>query len=579
MTRKDKISENIRLNMARDPVQHSAFVELAKKEGLFDIKDLEQTLPKEECKPTSYARRRSKYGSDFSTELRQKDLLEDIPPEEFAECRYAITTESLNTTIKKGVVDLAAKFVNDLKGPAFPFRPFTEKGKQVWPDHCEIMDLERFKSEISQNPESLFQEFKLRSLGLIILYTEIRGLHDIAQCLDHNQTCFYNMLKEKSFSEQENLDNTLMTELLIRDKKIEVLNQQLIETNQVVADLMIRERHQSAQPSVNVGTPSTQYTERGTKIERSIKVDDPDQFFDEPENDKLDFDGWRLGIEARLRDNADWFPTADQQTNYIMRRLAGKASRETIPFLKPSNPERFKTAKGMLDHLEAQYGDPDRIKKAENEWEKLKMSDPESYGNKLNNISYLRFRNAFCRLAAELQKPRAIWKTAFERRISPTLQKALALQFLDDNIDFDTIANLAAKVNFTFASADAEIKANRESKKVLSAVANTDRSKSNHNANKRYVNKSTHSESVQLSNPSREQFSKALKEGLCLTCYKKGHKSIDCTENKSRRRNEEQRDERINNLYQKMFPSVESSMFLESNDAALNKVDCLDTKN
>ena len=270
------------------------------------------------------------------------------------------------------------------------------------------------------------------------------------------------MLKEKFLSEQENPDNTLMTELLIRDKKIEVLNQQLIETNQVVADLMIRERHQSAQPSVNVGTPSTQYTERGTKIERSIKVDDPDQFFDEPENDKLDFDGWRLGIEARLRDNADWFPTADQQTNYIMRRLAGKASRETIPFLKPSNPERFKTAKGMLDHLEAQYGDPDRIKKAENEWEKLKMSDPESYGNKLNNISYLRFRNAFCRLAAELQKPRAIWKTAFERRISPTLQKALALQFLDDNIDFDTIANLAAKVNFTFASADAEIKANRE---------------------------------------------------------------------------------------------------------------------
>ena len=85
--------------MARDSVQHSAFVELAKKEGLFDIKDLEQTLPKEECKPTSYARRRSKYGSDFSKELRQKDLLEDIPPEEFAECRYAITIESLNSTM------------------------------------------------------------------------------------------------------------------------------------------------------------------------------------------------------------------------------------------------------------------------------------------------------------------------------------------------------------------------------------------------------------------------------------------------------------------------------------------------
>ncbi|RKF81804.1 hypothetical protein GcC1_021023b [Golovinomyces cichoracearum] len=90
-----------------------------------------------------------------------------------------------------------------------------------------------------------------------------------------------------------------------------------------------------------------------------------------------------------------------------MRRLASKASKETIPFLKNSNPERFKSAKSMLDHLEAQYGDPDRIKKAENEWDKLRMMDPESYGNKCNDISYIKFRNAFCRLGVELQKPRS----------------------------------------------------------------------------------------------------------------------------------------------------------------------------
>ncbi|RKF58572.1 hypothetical protein GcM3_181023, partial [Golovinomyces cichoracearum] len=220
------------------------------------------------------------------------------------------------------------------------------------------------------------------------------------------------------------------------------------------------------------GTPSTKYTERGSKIERLTKVDDPDQFFDETEKDKLDFDGWRLGVEAQLRDNADWFPTLDQKINYIMHRLAGKASKETIPFLKSSNPERFKSAKSMLDHLEAQFGDPDRIRKAENEWDKLQMKDPESYGNKYNDISYIRFRNAFFRLSAELQKPRTEWQSAFERRISPTLQKALALQFQDDSIDFDTISNLTAKVNFTFTSADAELQAKRDEKKTFKNAAN-----------------------------------------------------------------------------------------------------------
>ncbi|RKF74344.1 hypothetical protein GcC1_085019, partial [Golovinomyces cichoracearum] len=172
-------------------------------------------------------------------------------------------------------------------------------------------------------------------------------------------------------------DQSLVAKLIIQEKKIQELNQQLSETNQVVADLMIRGRSQSAPLPEYTGTPSTQYTERGSKIERSIKVDGSDQYFDEIERDKLDFDGWRLGVEARMRDNADWFPTPDQQINYIMRRLAGKASKETIPFLKNSKPERFKSAKSMLDHLEAQYDDRDRIRKAENEWDKLRMTDPE----------------------------------------------------------------------------------------------------------------------------------------------------------------------------------------------------------
>lgn len=69
--------------------------------------------------------------------------------------------------------------------------------------------------------------------------------------------------------------------------------------------------------------------------------------------DTLEFDAWRPGVEAQLRENADWFTTNDQQINYIMRCLAGKASSDTTPLLKQTNPERPRNVKEMLDHIES----------------------------------------------------------------------------------------------------------------------------------------------------------------------------------------------------------------------------------
>ena len=89
-----------------------------------------------------------------------------------------------------------------------------------------------------------------------------------------------------------------------------------------------------------------------------------------------------------------------------MRRLAGNVSKDTIPFLKSTNPDRFKDVKEMLDHLEANYGDPDRKSKAEIEWDNLRMGFPETYGSKGDKIYYVRFRNCFTRLAVELNQPR-----------------------------------------------------------------------------------------------------------------------------------------------------------------------------
>ncbi|RKF63249.1 hypothetical protein GcM3_140017 [Golovinomyces cichoracearum] len=149
--------------------------------------------------------------------------------------------------------------------------------------------------------------------------------------------------------------------------------------------------------------------------------------------------------------------------------------------------------------------------------------------------------------------------------------KALALKLLDDSIDFDTIPNLAAKVNFTFTSADAQLRAKRDEKKAFKNAVNSNRNEPGHYRNKRDMHKPNLPNSIQKNSPSQEQVFRALKEGLCRTCFKKSHKSNDCVENKNRGQYEKFRNERINNLYQNIFPGVESAVDLESVNAALDE--------
>jgi hypothetical protein len=55
---------------------------------------------------------------------------------------------------------------------------------------------------------------------------------------------------------------------------------------------------------------------------------------------------------------------------------------------------------------------------------------------------YLTFKNDFVRLAGECGKPRASWKHEFNRRLTDTLQRALAGAFIDDAVAFDHFVRL-----------------------------------------------------------------------------------------------------------------------------------------
>ncbi|RKF88459.1 hypothetical protein GcM1_084006, partial [Golovinomyces cichoracearum] len=124
-------------------------------------------------------------------------------------------------------------------------------------------------------------------------------------------------------------------------------------------------------------------------------------------------------------------------------------------------------------------------------------------------------------------------KSAIERRISPTLQISLALQFLDNSVDFATIAKLAQKVDYKNSVADAATRAKRAAEKDSIFTNKARLGASSHTPNSTGQNKileniNSPRRFPSASTPTSDQLDKAMKEGLCLTFFKPGHKSYEC---------------------------------------------------
>lgn len=80
-------------------------------------------------------------------------------------------------------------------------------------------------------------------------------------------------------------------------------------------------------------------------------------------------------------------------------------------------------------------------------------------------------------------------------------------------------------------------------------------------------------------NTSREQFSKAMKENLCLHCFKKGHKSVECPGKGSLGQSRQNREDKISKLYEKIFPYANSAAKLDFHKDAFEAQESFDSEN
>jgi len=178
-------------------------------------------------------------------------------------------------------------------------------------------------------------------------------------------------------------------------------------------------------------TPATTTTisEHSGSAKYSKKRPDPPLFTDGVD---LTFESWKIQIQAKLRANADYYPTEEDKMEYLFSRTLGDAQKHLLPRFDEDSPMRFVSFREMLQHLASIYVNPNKVRDAQYEYRQLRMELGQTFAI---------FQTKFLHLAGEGQVPRESYRLDLFDKLPTHLQRML-LPVLDD---LDTYEQLAAR--------------------------------------------------------------------------------------------------------------------------------------
>lgn len=179
-----------------------------------------------------------------------------------------------------------------------------------------------------------------------------------------------------------------------------------------VDDLM--EERDNLQRAVNTLALREAPAEGISRIQRSVKIDDPKHLTDGKE--PL-FEHWLSRMKSKFMVNADHFPEEASKIAYIENRTDGNAARHLAPRMREDHPEKFTTADEIFKYLKDIYEDPNKLENAKNEYRRLVMR---------NGDEYHAFVTKFLHLAGEAQVPKEDYKGDFLHKLSFDLQRMVA---------------------------------------------------------------------------------------------------------------------------------------------------------
>ena len=158
---------------------------------------------------------------------------------------------------------------------------------------------------------------------------------------------------------QEQTDQELITQLRAQ---IEALTAMLPTSNNPI-------------PTIERDTPSATTTisdspgpSASTKY--SKKRPDPPVFTDGADPT---FESWKIQMQAKLRANADHFPSEEDKMEYLFSRTSGDAQKHLLPRFDEDSPVRFTSIKDMVKHLASIYINPNKVRDAQYEYRRLRM--------------------------------------------------------------------------------------------------------------------------------------------------------------------------------------------------------------
>jgi hypothetical protein len=439
---------------------------------------------------------------------------------------------------------------------------------------AETVTMERFVDLVSTHPEVVFEEFRLRSLGMDAMWSVIRDLNHIANAESSDlqvlsskihqfadqvtalkaQAAAHNLPKEveEAYAEVIAAKDTEIEEMkediahLVKENRKAKQETPLRSTTppvppptgmpfnfQVPAAATPIGRNESslpARPDSPLPTPTT----------RSVKAEAPPVFTnDKPTGSSIEvkFKSWFMLLKAKLVKNADHFANDREKIEYIASRLGGSALDAILPWITANfrGQVLLNTTKEVLDHMYEQYHDPNEYETARLKYRDLRMSPSERFAT---------FRIEFTRWASQAGVDKDDMKRDLHEKLPKRLNELLAEKSQDNAITYEQYCKSAMIIDFQQQRNYLTEQAGKERKTTTTA---TPRKTTTTNTNKeRTPSQSTPRPTTTQSHhgirvrgtardgnpvyhrPNAEQMKMLLSRGQCFTCHEPGHRAPEC---------------------------------------------------
>jgi Zinc knuckle len=142
------------------------------------------------------------------------------------------------------------------------------------------------------------------------------------------------------------------------------------------------------------------------------------------------FESWKIQMQAKLRANADHYPTEEDKMEYLFSRTLSDAQRHLLPRFDEDSPIRFVSFREMLQYLASIYVNPNKVRDAQYEYRRLRMGTGQTFAT---------FQTKFLHLAGEGQVPQSGYRLDLFDKLPVYLQRML-LPVLDDLETYEQLA-------------------------------------------------------------------------------------------------------------------------------------------